>query len=187
MADPGRTTRLLRRMTEGDAGASDELFTLVYGELHDVAERLMAGERPDHTLQATALIHEAWLRLTGGSPVDVKDRAHFLRLAARAMRHVLVDHARGRGRDKRGGGAPVLPLDEALAHFEESRTDILALDEALGKLGREDEQLLRVVELRCFAGLTLEETGEVLGLPVSRVHASWTFARGWLRGELERG
>jgi len=181
MPDPGRTTRLLRRLTDGDAQAGDELFGLVYGELHRIAEKLMAGERPDHTLQATALIHEAWLRLAGGTQVPVKDRAHFLRLAARAMRHVLVDHARGRGREKRGGGRVPLPLDEAVAHFEQSQTDLLALDEALTRLGEHDEQLLRIVELRCFAGLTLEETGEVLGLTVRRVHAGWTFARGWLR------
>ncbi|MDH3591031.1 MAG: ECF-type sigma factor [Planctomycetota bacterium] len=187
MSDPGHTTRLLRRLTDGDAKAADELFTLVYEELHSVAERLMAGERSDHTLQATALIHEAWMRLLGGAAVSATDRTHFLRLAARAMRHVLVDHARGRGRAKRGGGVKPLPLDEAVAHFEQNDTDLLALDEALEKLAAQDEQLARIVELRCFGGLTLEETGEVMGLTVRKVHMGWTFARGWLRGELEKG
>ena len=188
MSDPGgHTTRLLRRLTGGDAQAGDELFSLVYGELRDVAARLMAGERADHTLQATALIHEAWFRLSGGETVDVQDRSHFLRLAARAMRHVLVDHARGRGRAKRGGGVKPLPLEEAVAHFESTGTDLLALHEALGRLAGNDEQLARIVELRCFAGLTLEETGEVLDLSVRQVHTRWNLARGWLRVELEKG
>ena len=118
MDDPGRTTRLLRRMADGDPSAADQLFGVLYDELHALAERLMAGERGEHTLQATALIHEAWLRLAGGATVPFADRGHFLRVAARAMRRVLVDHARTRGRAKRGGGRSPLPLDEALAHFE---------------------------------------------------------------------
>jgi RNA polymerase sigma factor (TIGR02999 family) len=151
MSDPGVTTRLLRRMIDGDASAATELLPLVYRELHVIAERLMAGERREHTLQPTALIHEAWLRLMGGADLSYEDRGHFLRVAARAMRRVLVDHARARKTAKRGEGRAPVPLPEALAGWEQDQTDLLALDEALERLAERDEQLLRVVELRFFA------------------------------------
>jgi len=180
-----RTVQLLDRINGGDAAAAEELLPIVYEELHAIAHRLMAGERRAHTLQTTALVHEAWLRLNGAD-ARYENRRHFLRVAARAMRRVLVDHARRKRAAKRGGEDAPLPLDAALALYEENPVDLLALDEALEGLGRRDETLARIVELRFFAGLTLEEAGGVLGLTVRQVHRGWTFARGWLRRELER-
>jgi len=185
MEGESRTVRLLRRLHAGDAAASEELMPLVYGELHRIAERLMADERGDHTLQPTALIHDAWIRLVGNAPPEFEDRCHFLRVAARAMRRVLVDHARAKRADKRGGGKRPASLDDVLEAVAPDRTlDLLALDEALEALGGNDPELLRVVELRYFAGLTLEETGAVLGMTVQQTHRAWTFAKGWLRREL---
>ena len=181
------TQILLLRVAEGHAAAGDELYGLVYDELHRLAQKLIVGERPGHTLQATALVNEAWLRLSGGSPAPVENRRHFIRLAARAMRRVLVDHARAHAAGKRGGGRHPEPLTGALAFYEERQVDLLALDEVLVKLGDEDPELLRIVELRYFAGLTLEETAASIGKTVRQVHLAWTFARGWLRRELERG
>ncbi|MBD3162500.1 MAG: sigma-70 family RNA polymerase sigma factor [Candidatus Latescibacteria bacterium] len=181
------TVRLLRRLEEGDDQAAEELLPLIYQELRSIAGRLMAGERKAHTLQATALVHEAWMRLLGGSEPGSANRQHFLRLAARAMRRVLVDHARAKRADKRGGGKAPQPLDEALAAYEDRPEDLLALDEALTRLGEKDEELLRIVELRYFAGLTLEETAEQVGKTVRQVHLAWGFARGWLKRELSKG
>jgi len=186
MIDPGQTTRLLRRMIDGDSSAAEELLPVVYSELHGLARKLMGGERRDHTLQATALIHEAWLRLMGGAELSFEDRGHFMRVAARAMRRVLVDHARAKNAGKRGEGRKAVALDEALAYWEKDHTDLLALDEALERLGEKDEQLLRVVELRFFGGLTNEEAGEPLGLTERQVRLAWTSARGWLKREMSR-
>ena len=186
MPADSETVRLLRRIQKGDTAAADDLLPILYRELHAIAGRLMAGERKDHTLQPTALLHEAWARLASGSDREYEDRRHFIRVAARAMRRVLVDHARAKKADKRGGEARPVALDEALAFYEQQQVDVLALDEALERLGERDPELLRIVELRYFAGLTLEETGEALGLTVRQVHRSWTFAKGWLRRELER-
>ena len=180
------TVRLLRRMSAGDDGAAAELLPIVYRELHGVAAKLMAGERPDHTLQPTALVHDAWIKLAGGAPTEFEDRRHFLRVAAAAMRRVLIDHARGKRRAKRGGGQRPAPLDDVEPWTTDGTVDLLALDEALQALEREDAQLLRVVELRYFAGLTLEETGEVLGMTVTQTHRAWTAAKSWLRCELDR-
>ena len=185
MAIPGATARLLRRMVDGDPAAAAELLPIVYRELHVVAERLMAGERRAHTLQPTALIHEAWLRLMGGADLEFEDRGHFLRIAAREMRRVLVDHARGRNAAKRGAGRGRAPLSAALAWWDQDPTDVLALDEALDRLGARDEQLARIVELRFFAGLTNDETGAALGLTERQVRLGWASARGWLRRELD--
>ena len=187
VGDDDKTIRLLRRVEEGDDDAAGELFQLVYRELHGMAARLMAGERKGHTLQSTALVNEAWLRLVGASGASFEDRRHFLRVSARAMRRVLIDHARARQTDKRGGERKPVPLDDALAWYEDQPVDLLALDEALERLGERDANLLRVVELRYFAGLTLEETGDVLGRALGQVHRDWTFVRGWLRRELEKG
>ncbi|MEM8885744.1 MAG: sigma-70 family RNA polymerase sigma factor [Planctomycetota bacterium] len=186
MGGPSDTVRLLQRLRAGDEQASRDLLSLLYEELHGIAERLMASERRDHTLQPTALVHDAWVRLVGGSS-QFEDRRHFLRTAARAMRRVLVDHARGKRADKRGGGRRPLELDEGLALFDvaDLTIDLIALDEALEALGRNDAELLRVVELRYFAGLTFEETGEVLGLSPQQVHRAWGFARAWLRTEMD--
>lgn len=181
------TKRLLRRLNAGDESALAALLPLLYQELHGIAERLMSNERSDHTLQPTALIHDAWLRLVGSAPPEFDDRRHFLRVAARAMRRVLVDHARGKRAQKRGGGVRPRSLDDvhaALAADALGAVDLLALDEALDALGTEDPELLRIVELRYFAGLTLEETGEVMAMSNQQVHRAWTVARGWLRCEL---
>lgn len=186
MESESRTIRLLRRVSAGDAAASEELLPLIYRQLHDIAEKLMAGERRDHTLQPTALIHDAWIRLVGSSPPEFEDRRHFLRVSARAMRNVLVDHARARSASKRGAGKRPVPIDEALdaTTAGADALDLLALDEALRKLESVDPELLRTVELRYFAGLTLEETGEVLGMNAQKTHRAWTLAKGWLRREL---
>jgi RNA polymerase sigma-70 factor (ECF subfamily) len=178
---------LFQQLTAGDPEAAEALFPIVYEELHAAAHRLMARERDNHTLQTTALLHEAWVKIAGDHAADFQDRRHFLRLASRAMRNVLVDHARRRNAKKRQGARAQPLIEDALAYWEEHHHDLLALDEALERLGEHDAELLRVVELRFFGGLTLEETGAVLGLSVSRTHKAWTFARSWLRRQLERG
>jgi RNA polymerase sigma factor (TIGR02999 family) len=180
-----RAAELLRRMEAGDVEAPEELLSLLYRELHGIARQMMAGERNGHTLQTTALIHEAWLRLTG-TRIEYEGQGHFLRTAALAMRRILVDHARAKRSAKRGGGRRAEPLDEALAIYEERSIDLLALDEALDRLRGIDEQLAQIVELRHFAGLTLEETGRALGISTTQAHRGWGFARGWLRRELDR-
>ena len=178
---------LLERLAGGDPEAAEELFPLVYRELHGVAHRLMSKERGGHTLQTTALLHEAWIRVVGSSGGRFQDEQHFVRVAARAMRHVLVDHARRRKAGKRQRHRAEPLVADALAYWETNHHDLLALDEALARLGEEDETLLRVVELRFFGGLTLEETGSVLGMSLQKTFKAWTFARAWLRRELERG
>lgn len=182
---------LLQRLRRGDAAVGEQLAELVYRELHALARRVMTDERGAHVLQPTALVHEAWMRLLGAageSEHEFEDRAHFLRLAARAMRRVLVDHARARDADKRGGGRAGAELElGALAVWESDRTDVLALDEVLAQLESRDPDAARIVELRFFAGLTTEETARAIGWSVRQVEGSWVFARGWLRRELERG
>lgn len=175
---------LLARIGEGDQDAARELFPLIYDELHRLAQRYLEGERMDHTLQATALVHEAWMRLAGQEDSRWKNRAHFVGVAATAMRCVLVDHARARNARKRGGGRTKLPIDEALTLFEEAATDLVALDDAIDRLGQKDAQLGRMVELRFFGGLTVDETAEVLGVSSPTVARGWRVARAWLRSEL---
>jgi RNA polymerase sigma factor (TIGR02999 family) len=184
-ARPNESTRLLQRMRAGDAAAEQEVLAQLYRELHALAVQSMQRERADHTLQPTALVHEAWMRIAGGGEGrEWQSRAHFLCVAAKAMRHVLVDHARRRMADKRGANATRLELDEAVA-MQESRTlDVLALDEALQRLAQRDNELARMVELRFFGGLTTEETGAILGLSVRQVEGAWVTARGWLQREL---
>jgi RNA polymerase sigma factor (TIGR02999 family) len=178
-------TRLLARMGGGDSSARDELLRVLYRELHELAERSMRHERPDHTLQPTALVHEAWMRLTDSTATPTwESRAHFLGVAARAMRNVLVDHARRRAADKRGANVARIELDDTLASYNERALDVLALDEALERLAQRDGELARLVELRFFGGLTTEETGKVLGLSVRQVEGAWVTARGWLHREL---
>jgi RNA polymerase sigma factor (TIGR02999 family) len=191
-SDPAtRTQRLLAGLRQEEQGADDELVPLVYAELHAVAEHLMRGERRDHTLQATALVNEVWLRMAP-SPEDLgasasEQRASFLRIAARAMRNALVDHARRR-RIRKPAGGDVQPLDETLAAYErETDVDVVALHEALDRLGVRDPELVRLVELRHFAGLTLEQAAAALDVTVAKVRWSWDLARGWLRRELGRG
>ena len=182
--EPPQALELLGRIGAGDRSAARELFPLVYDELHRLARRYLDGERADHTLQPTALVHEAYLRLVGQDDSRWKNRAHFLGVAATAMRCVLVDHARAKKARKRGDGYTKVPLDEAIDLFEESVPDLVALDDALSELTRQDNQLGHIVELRFFAGLTIEETARVLRVSAPTIARGWRVARAWLRSEL---
>lgn len=177
---PQEITRLLADWNAGDADALERLAPLVYAELRRIARRQMGGEREGHTLQATALVNEAYLRLAGGGALALQDRAHFYAVCAQVMRHVLVDHARARARGKRGGGAPHVPLDEAANAAAAGSDEMVALDEALRGLEEVDPQKARVVALRYFAGLGIEETAEVLGISPTTVRREWRRAKAWL-------
>lgn len=178
-------TALLEALRAGDPSAEDRLLPLMYGVLHDIAARLMRHERPDHTLQPTILLHDAWLRLTADRSSPWTDRAHFLGLAARAMRRLLVDHARARGAAKRRGGRAV-PLQEELhAATAPDPVDLLALDDALDALAGVNDRARRVVELRYFAGLDWPELAPVVGASERTVKRDWAFARAWLRQWLD--
>ena len=182
---PGDVTGLLRAWGEGDEQALGQLLPLVETELRRLARAYMARERPDHTLQTTALINEAYLRLIDASRVPWQDRAHFLGIAARLMRRVLVDHARARNYQKRGGKAERVSLDEALVLSPEPDFNLLALDRALEKLAVLDERRSRVVEMRFFGGLSVEETAEALHVSPDTVKRDWRLAKLWLLRELE--
>lgn len=177
-------TELLRRVGS-DAKAADELMPLVYGELHRLASEMMRGERRDHTLQATALVNEAFVRLLGpgGASIEWKDRAHYLRTAARAMRRVLVDHARARKADKRGGdmAREQVTIDDRAAPGQAETAEVLSLHEALESLGAEHPRMAQVVELRFFGGLTIEQAARVLEVSTGTVEGDWSFARAWLK------
>ncbi|MBZ5655775.1 MAG: sigma-70 family RNA polymerase sigma factor [Acidobacteriia bacterium] len=173
-------TQLLVRWRAGDPEALEALMPLVYDELRRLAHHYLRQERSDHTLQSTALVHEAYLRLTGNAPPQWQSRAHFFGIAAHLMRQILVEHARSRGTAKRGGNAPRLALDESLAMPQTSGVDVIALDRALQALSELDAQQGRIVELRFFAGLTIEDTSEVLGVSPATVKRDWTTARAWL-------
>ena len=177
---PQEITRLLADWRAGDAGALERLAPLVYAELRRIARRQMGGEREGHTLQATALVNEAYLRLAGGGGLGLQDRSHFYAVCAQVMRHVLVDHARAHSRDKRGGGAAHVPLDEAVFAATGGSDELVALDEALRELEEVDPQKARVVALRYFAGLSIEETAEVLGISPTTVRREWRRAKAWL-------
>ena len=157
---------------------------LVHHELHRIAQRHMAGERPGHSLQATALVNEAYIRLVDGKSVEWHDRAHFLAVSARVMRRILVDHARARHYQKRGGHAPRVTFDEALVVTNEPATDFVALDDALEALAKFDERKSRVVELRFFGGLSVEETASVLKVSPDTVMRDWRLAKAWLQREM---
>lgn len=178
-------TGLLRAWGHGDKEALDRLMPLVYGELHRVAEGYMARERPGQTLQATALVNEAYLRLVDSSGVDWKDRAHFFAVCARMMRRILIDRARARASHKRGSGGAPLSLDESLVPGEDQDARLLALDEALTRLAAHDPRKARVVELRFFSGLAVEETAVVLSVSPETVMRDWKMAKAWLHRELE--
>jgi RNA polymerase sigma factor (TIGR02999 family) len=182
-----RTTGLLRRLREGDAAASEELMPIVFAELHSLAKAMMDDERRSHTLQPTALLNEAWLRLMGSDRWEFEDRAHFVRLAARAMRNVLVDHARARRAAKRGAGAARADVDVREIAGAGEPGQLLEVHEALEALARLDPATAEIVELRFFGGLTLEETARVSQRSVDQIFRSWTFARGWLRRRIEAG
>ncbi|MEE9253750.1 MAG: sigma-70 family RNA polymerase sigma factor [Pseudomonadales bacterium] len=176
---PDDATQLLARVTDGDRAAVDHLLPAVYDELRARAGALMASERPDHTLSATALVHEAYLKLIDQRAARWQDRAHFCAVAAQAMRRILVDHARTRKRVKRGAGRRVSLDTELFIAFEQT-TDLLALDDAMNTLAAVNEQASRVVELRYFGGLTIEQTAIVLGVSDSTVEREWRYARAWL-------
>lgn len=182
-------TRLLREWRGGRDGAIERLVPLVYRELHALASRHLSRERQAHTLQPTALVHEAYLRLSKTPSADWQSRAHFFSVAAKVMRHVLVDHARQRGRIKRGADAPVVSLEdvEPATGGGMDLVDALALDGALSRLEEQDTQQARVVELRFFGGLTIEETAEVIGVSSGTVKRDWVVARAWLYRELAGG
>jgi len=180
-------SRLLQRLDQGDREAFSELMPLVYDELHAIASAYMRRERPDHTFQPTALVNEAYLRLSSKDPPRWSDRAHFYRAAAAVMRAILVNHARDRQALKREAAVHRVPLDEALAAYEARAIDLIALDEALERLAVIDARQATLVELRFFAGLSMEQTAEVLGVSARTVDTDWKLARAWLSRELSSG
>jgi RNA polymerase sigma factor (TIGR02999 family) len=180
----GAVTRLLERARQGDAAAEAELFPLVYADLRRAAERLLQRERRGHTLQPTDLVHEGYLKLAGDLSGDAQSRRHFVAIAARAMRQVLVDHARTRGTAKRGAGQVEVRVTNADAGLDVDLAELVALDDALQRLGARNPRLPRVVELRFFAGLTEEETAAILGVTSRTIQRDWAAARAWLHKEL---
>jgi RNA polymerase sigma factor (TIGR02999 family) len=177
-------TSLLGRIRRGDGDAFNELFPLVYAELRRIAAREMRRERSGRTLQTTALVHEAYLRLLKDASLSLDNRAHFLGVAAHAMREILIERARARAAQKRGGGALRVTLDESVSPAPDVSIDVLALDEALQRLARLDNRHAQVVELRYFGGLSVEETAAALNLSPATVKRAWTLARAWLFREL---
>ena len=178
-------TGLLREAQAGDRAALDDLLPLVYRELRQLAARHLAQERPGHTLQATALVHEAYLRLIDQHSVDWRNRAHFFGLAAEMMRRILVNHALSRRAQKRGAGETLLSLDDVLSFPNRQNLDLILLDEALNRLTELDPVQARIVELRFFGGLTVEEVAEVLGVSDSEVKREWRSAKAWLAAQLK--
>jgi RNA polymerase sigma factor (TIGR02999 family) len=184
-ARPRAVTELLRAWSDGDAGALDRLIPLVDAELRRVARVRMSRERRDHTLQTTALVNEAFLRLVDARSVRWHDRAHFLGIAARLMRRVLVDYARSRGYQKRGGDVTRVTLTEAVAVTPPLSVDLIALDRALERLSAVDDRKARVIELRFFGGLTVEQAAEALGVSTDTIKRDWRLAKLWLLRELQ--
>lgn len=180
MGSTEEVTQLLKDGSSGDEAALDKLFPMVYKELRRLASGYMRRERADHTLQTTALVHDAYLRLVGKRDISWKSRIHFFAVAARVMRRILIDHARTRHRAKRGGGAIRLSLDEAAILSDERASELIALDEALEELAKIDPRQGRIVELRFFGGLTLAETAEVLKISSDTVTRDWNLAKAWL-------
>jgi RNA polymerase sigma-70 factor (ECF subfamily) len=179
---PGEVTRLLVDLEKRKEDAAPELFALLYNDLRRVAQHYLQGERSDHTLQATALVHEAYIRLVGEK--DWRNRAHFFAIASSAMRRILVDHARSKHAAKRPGSQQKVSLDDALLLTEERSAEILSLDCALERLSKIDARQARIVELRYFGGLTAEETAEALDVSVITVQRDWAVAKAWLYAEL---
>jgi RNA polymerase sigma factor (TIGR02999 family) len=178
-------TRILSSVEQRDPQAAEQLLPLVYNELRSLAAQRMAQEKPGQTLQATALVHDAYLRLIGGdSAQHWNSRGHFFAAAAEAMRRILIDNARRKGRIKHGGGRGRVELDEAALTIDGPADDVLALDEALARLDREDHLKAELVKLRYFAGLTLEEAGRILGISPATADRNWAFARAWLYREI---
>ncbi len=179
-AAPQPFTQLLERMVAGDSAAASEVLPILYDELHALAERMMRDQDAAHTLQPTALIHEAWMKLVGSSECTVESRAHFAGLAARAMRSVLVDHARRKGSEKHGGAAGRVTLDTVQVALESHCVDLLEVDDALTGLSAMDGELGRIVELRFFAGMSTDQTAALLGVSAPTIARRWRVARMWL-------
>lgn len=184
MASPATITQLLIKWGDGDKAALDELAPQVYSELRRLARYYLRQERPDHTLQASDLVHEAYLRMVDEKEIDWQNRAHFFGIAAVRMRHILVEHARGRQAAKRGGGEYLLSLSKADRQAGDPDVNLLALDDALQRLEALDQQKSRIVELRYFGGMTIEETAEALKLSPATIKRDWSMARAWLRSEI---
>jgi RNA polymerase sigma factor (TIGR02999 family) len=180
-------TQLLKAWTTGDEQALEKLTPLVYERLHRVAQHYMAGQRPGHVLQTTALVNEVYLQLVDCGQMNWQDRAHFFAVSAQLMRRILIDFARSRGCQKRGGGMLLLSLDEAPSMCKEPDPNLLALDDALKALAAVDERESKVVELRFFGGLSIKETAEVLKVSVETVQRDWRLAKIWLLRELSEG
>jgi RNA polymerase sigma factor (TIGR02999 family) len=184
-ADHGRdVTALLLELRDGDREALDRIFPIIYAELHRIAHAQLMRERDGHTLSPTALVHEAYFKLVDVTRVEWRDRTHFLSMAARAMRRILIDYARQQGRQRRGGDFQRVTLDEGLVAAERQADTLLALDLALEELAQLNERLARLVECRFFGGLTEEDTAAVLGVNVRTVRRDWVKARGWLERAL---
>ena len=184
---PGDVTRLLHQLRRGNAQAADQLVPLIYDELRRLASACMRRERPGHTLQATALVHEAYLKLLGQREVEWHDRAHFFAVAATLMRRVLLDHARKRHTAKRGCAPHKATLEDSLLVSDEHLDDVLAMDECLTRLAAIDPQQARLVELRFFAGLNVEEVAEIMSISTATVKREWASAKAWLSREMTRG
>jgi RNA polymerase sigma factor (TIGR02999 family) len=182
---PKEVTQLLARVSAGDSEASSRLIALVYADLRAMAGRCMRRERPDHTLQATVLVHEAYLRLVGDDGIQWQDRAQFFGYAARVMRRVLLDYARERRAKKRSGAATRVTLEDGLLVSEDHLEDVLILDESLQKLAAVDRRQSELVELRFFAGMTVEETSEIMGISTATVKREWSHAKAWLIREMK--
>ncbi len=185
--EPGQVTELLSAWSQGDKHALEELLPLVYGELHRLANRYMRNEGPGHTLQSTALVNEAYLKMissSGDARIEWQNSAHFFGVAASIIRNLLVDHARARRTGKRGGGLREVTVDEAIANPEKADLDLEALDSALKRLAILDNQQALIIELRFFAGLSVEETAEVLHISRSTVKRNWIMAKTWIYREL---
>ena len=178
--EPSNVTALLNRMRTGDREAGDEVAGLVYSELHRIASREMRHEREGHTLQTTALVHEAYMRLAGSQSLEIQNRGHFFAVASRQMRRILVDHARSGGAQRRGGAAIKVELDKLHIAAAERSIDVILLDESLRELERLEPRAAKVVELRYFGGYTDKEVVEALGVSLATVRREWEFARSWL-------
>ena len=184
--DRDDVTVLLAQLNQGNAQAASKLIPLVYAELRRLAGSYMRRERSDHTLQATALVHEAYLKLVEQRSTNWKSRAHFFGIAAQAMRRILVDHARGHLREKRGGGQRAIPINEALVFAPEQSQELVKLDASLERLAKLDPRQGKIVELRFFGGLTVEQTADLLGISPKTVKRDWSVAKAWLHGDLKQ-
>ena len=179
-AQPAQLTVLLNKMRHGDPHASEEAIQLVYGELHRIAAGQMRRERPGHTLQTTALVHEAYVRLIGAGSLELQNRGHFFAVASQQMRRVLVDHARSAHAQRRGGGVENVALDQVQIAGERQSVDVIMLDDALRELAQLDPRAAQIIELRYFGGYTDKEVVEVMGVSLATVRRDWEFARSWL-------